>query len=323
VSLSTASLAHACSRHPARTLVIWGLVVLGSIAAITLALAGFSTDASVTNNPPSERAHHRIAAAFPPDPRSAVTDLVVLRSASATVADASFRRVVTNLAQTLARVNGVHSVSTYYDTGQPALVSADRHATLVPLNMADSAADGVLAVVHSTDAQPGYAVTVTGNATRRHDFNLLSEQDLRTGELQFGIPAALVILLLVFGTVVAGLVPLLMAIVAITTALGLVALLTHLVELSIFTTNMLTGMGLALGIDDALFVISRYRENAAADATHRPRSPPPAAQRAARCCSAAQRSSWPCSACCSCPRRSSAVWPPERSSSASPPSPLR
>ena len=58
----------------------------------------------------------------------------------------------------------------------------------------------------------------------------------------------------------AGLVPLLMAIVSILSALGLVAVLTQLFELSIFTTNMLVGMGLALGIDYALFVISRYRE---------------------------------------------------------------
>jgi hypothetical protein len=118
----------------------------------------------------------------------------------------------------------------------------------------------VIDVVEEADAAPGFAVAVTGNFTRDHDFNLLSERDLQNGELQFGLPAALIILLLVFGTLVAGFVPLLMAIVAIVTALGLVALLTQIFDLSIFTTNMLTGMGLALGIDYALFVISRYRE---------------------------------------------------------------
>jgi RND superfamily putative drug exporter len=60
--------------------------------------------------------------------------------------------------------------------------------------------------------------------------------------------------------VVAGLVPLLMAIVAIVVALGLSALLSQQFELSIFLVNMLTGMGLALGIDYSLFVVSRYRE---------------------------------------------------------------
>ncbi len=118
----------------------------------------------------------------------------------------------------------------------------------------------VIDVVERADADPDFAVTITGGTTRDHDFNELSERDLINGEVKFGLPAALIVLLLVFGTVVAGLVPLLMALVAIISALGLVALLTQLVELSVFTTNMLTGMGLALGIDYALFVISRYRE---------------------------------------------------------------
>jgi RND superfamily putative drug exporter len=71
---------------------------------------------------------------------------------------------------------------------------------------------------------------------------------------------AFIDLLLVFGAVVAGLVPLALAIVAILTALGLVALIGTAFELSVFTINMLTGMGLALGIDYALFVVSRFRE---------------------------------------------------------------
>ncbi len=71
---------------------------------------------------------------------------------------------------------------------------------------------------------------------------------------------AFIVLLLVFGAVVAGLVPLALAIVAILTALGLVALVGTTFELSVFTINMLTGMGLALGIDYALFVVSRFRE---------------------------------------------------------------
>ena len=150
---------------------------------------------------------------------------------------------------------------TYYDTGDASLVSSDRQATLVLLNITDDDAVGdVIEVVQGADADPDFAVAITGGTTRDHDFNELSERDLLNGELKFGLPAALIILLLVFGTVVAGLMPLLMALVAIISALGLVALLTQLFELSIFTTNMLTGMGLALGIDYALFVISRYRE---------------------------------------------------------------
>ena len=104
---------------------------------------------------------------------------------------------------------------------------------------------------------------MTGEGTLDHDFNELSQHDLKSGELQVGLPAALVILLLVFGAVVAGLVPLLMAIVSIVVALGLCALLAEAFTLSVFFVNMLTGMGLALGIDYSLFVVSRYREERA------------------------------------------------------------
>ena len=108
--------------------------------------------------------------------------------------------------------------------------------------------------------ESAFAVSVTGEETLDHDFNLLSQEDLENGELKFGLPAALIVLLLVFGAVVAGLVPLLMAIVAIIVALGLSAVLAQYFELSVFLVNMLTGMGLALGIDYSLFVVSRYRE---------------------------------------------------------------
>src|SRR6202007_1266345 len=87
-----------------------------------------------------------------------------------------------------------------------------------------------------------------------------SQTDLEKGELEFGLPAALIVLILVFGAVVAGLVPVLMAILSIIVALGFVALISLEFSLSVFIVNMLTGMGLALGIDYSLFVVSRFRE---------------------------------------------------------------
>ena len=73
----------------------------------------------------------------------------------------------------------------------------------------------------------------------------------------------MLILLIVFGAVVAGLVPMLLALISIVVALGLVAIVSQFFDLSIFTLNMLSGMGLALGVDYALFVVSRFREERA------------------------------------------------------------
>src|SRR5262249_16466180 len=166
-------------------------------------------------------------------------------------------------AREVRRADGVTSVRTYPSAGDPSLVSRDRHATMVQFAMPDESSSGiddVVGAVQRADRSPAFAATVTGQRTVNHDFNKLSEDDLRSGELQFGLPAALIVLLLVFGTVVAGLVPLLIALPSIVVALSFVAVLGHAFSLSVFTINMLTGMGLALGIDYSLFVVSRFRE---------------------------------------------------------------
>ena len=130
------------------------------------------------------------------------------------------------------------------------------------IGMGNDAEDGikdVIAVVERADDGP-YEVTITGEYTADDDLLSLSNKDLKEGELFFGLPAALLVLLVVFGAVVASLVPLLLAIVAIVFALALVAIVGQVWEVSFFIVNMLTGMGLALGVDYSLFIVSRFRE---------------------------------------------------------------
>ena len=93
-----------------------------------------------------------------------------------------------------------------------------------------------------------------------NDFIEVSQRDLQRGELQYGLPAALIVLLLVFGAVVAASVPLMIAVVSIVVSLGIAALVGQVFPLSFFVINMTFAMGLALGIDYSLFVVSRYRE---------------------------------------------------------------
>ena len=156
-----------------------------------------------------------------------------------------------------------------------------------------------------------------GRVHRDRDFTTLSEEDLQKGELQFGLPAALIVLLLVFGAVVAGLVPVLVALVAIIVSLGLTALLGQAFDLSVFVVNMISGMGLALGIDYSLFVVSAIARNGASEARSSSPSRRWARRRAAPCCSAARLSSSRWSGWCSSRTRSSAASPPGRSWSGS------
>jgi uncharacterized membrane protein YdfJ with MMPL/SSD domain len=257
-------LALACARNPWKAIGAWLAAMLVAVVAIGALLGGaLTTEGNPTNNPQSMRARDVREAAFPAASNAAMTDVVVIRSERYTVDAPRYRAFVRNLAGQVGEAKNVESVHTYLGVQGAALVSKDRHATLVQFAMPDestSGIDDVISAVQRADATPEFAATVTGQRTVNHDFNKLSEEDLQSGELQFGLPAALIVLLLVFGAVVAGLVPLLIALPSIVVALSFVAVLGHAFSLSIFVVNMLTGMGLALGIDYALFVVSRFRE---------------------------------------------------------------
>jgi uncharacterized membrane protein YdfJ with MMPL/SSD domain len=261
VKLSTQTLAMMSARHPWRTIAAWvGLVVAGVVAIGALLGGALTTEGKPTNNPQSQRAKDVLSAAFPPTGRAAVTDIVVVRSQRYTVDVPQFRALVSGVAADVRRA-GVTGVRTYLDARDPSLVAGDRHAAMVQFSKAsDDGIDAIVGAVERADASPSFTVAVTGQKTLDRDFNELSQSDLQHGELQFGLPAALIILLLVFGTVVAGLVPLLITLPSIVVALGVVAVLAHAFSLSVFVINMLTGMGLALAIDYSLFVVSRFRE---------------------------------------------------------------
>ena len=257
-------LALASARHPRRTIGAWMVAMLIAFVAIGALLGGaLTTEGKPTNNPQSQRAKDIREAAFPAGSSAGVTDIVIVHSRRYTVDTQRFRAFVGALARQVRAAKGVAGVGTYLAANDPNLVSRDRHATMVQFAMpseSSSGIDTVIGAVRHADGNPAFAVSVTGQRTVNHDFNKLSQDDLRSGELQFGLPAALIVLLLVFGAVVAGLVPLLIALPSIIVALSFVAVLGHAFSLSVFVVNMLTGMGLALGIDYSLFVVSRFRE---------------------------------------------------------------
>jgi uncharacterized membrane protein YdfJ with MMPL/SSD domain len=257
--LSTKALALASAQHPWRTISAWIVVtVLAVVTIVTLLGGSLTTEGAPTNNPESERSKDVRLAAFPTE--NSTADIVMIHSDQYTVDSPQFEAYVRSFVQD-DEISALGAARTYLDDESGALVSQNRHATIIPLTLGDDdETEALVEKVEGLGEESAFAVSVTGEETLDHDFNLLSQEDLENGELKFGLPAALIILLLVFGAVVAGLVPLLMAIVAIIVALGLSTLLAQYFELSVFLVNMLTGMGLALGIDYSLFVVSRYRE---------------------------------------------------------------
>jgi putative drug exporter of the RND superfamily len=248
----TERLARATSRHPWRALGAWfGAIVVALALSVVFLPGNLTTEGHVTGNPESKQAEDLFSQRFPPD-KNGVDELIVVRSPTRRVDEPAFRAFVRRLDVEGQATGVVHRAF-------PLQVSTDRHALLIGVQRKTDV-DKLLGVVQRNDGRDGFTVVMTGEGTLDHDFNDLSQHDLKSGELQFGLPAALIILILVFGAVVAGLIPLLMAIVAIVVALGLCAVVAEAFTVSVFLVNMLTGMGLALGIDYSLFVVSRYRE---------------------------------------------------------------
>jgi uncharacterized membrane protein YdfJ with MMPL/SSD domain len=269
--LSPRRLAAIAVARPRRVLAVWAVVALVGFALISGLLgSALSSEGDVTNNPESKQAQDLIDARFPE--REALDEVVIVRSDEVTVTTAAFRERVATLAEELGRSDSVEEVSSYLDPRGEILVSQDAHATILPLVLAgeeEESIDDVLEIVQRADGVEGFAVDITGEFTVGRDFERVSEEDLQQGELQFGLPAAMIVLLLVFGTLVGALIPMTMAVLSIIVALALVAVIGQFFEVNLFVTNMLVAMGLALGIDYSLFIVSRLREERAKRLSHR------------------------------------------------------
>jgi putative drug exporter of the RND superfamily len=263
------AIARRSAEHPWLTVAGWAVLLVLAVLAIMFLLGdALTTEQALTGDPESSQADVLIEQMRGPD---RITEIVIVRSPTLTVDDPAFRGRVQSLYSEMLGLgeNVVEQGFSYLIFPEPSLISADRQATIMPFVMAgsfddaDRNIDQVLAVVEEADGQDGFEVLVTGGASIGHDFQEIAERDLRTGET-FGAGVALIILVVVFGALVAALIPLGLALVAITAAVALSALVGQVFELTFFVTNMITMMGLAVGIDYSLFIVSRYREERAA-----------------------------------------------------------
>ena len=259
----TERLAAASARRPRRVLLAWGLLVLAALGLAVTCLHGLTTTSTVIGATTASRAEALYDRATGGAAGRQPTDVVVVSSATETTGAPAFRAAVDGLTARLRADPGISAVQAGLRPGSP-LVAADGHASLIALRAAtDADIKPAVAAVEAAGGRDGFAVAVTGTHTVASDFAGLSASDLRRGELEFGLPVSVVVLMLVFGAVIAGFMPMLMALVSIAVGLGIAAVAAQEFSLSVFIVNMMTGMGLALGIDYSLFVISRFREERA------------------------------------------------------------
>lgn len=265
--VSTAGIARASANHPWRTIGIWiGALVLAVGLMGTLLSNALSTETTLTNNPEYARGERLLAERLGIDEDS-FTEVVIVQSTTTTVDDPAFRAAVEQLYGDLVALGPelVSGGTHYFVAGDESLVSEDRRTTLIPLTLPGDSLpeiEQLHAVTERTAEASGFEVLMTGKGTLEAEITEVAERDLLRGE-GIGISVALVVLALVFGAVVAALAPIGLAIIAIVVALGLSAVAGQVIDLPIFVTNIITMMGLAVGIDYSLFIVSRYREERA------------------------------------------------------------
>ena len=266
MKLNPDAIARASSLRPWQVIGVWvvALIAAGALSSSLLASV-LTTDFDFTDEPESKRALLLIE-----ERRGAtqVGELVVVTSDSNTVNDAAFIELVNDLKAAIVALGPdvvvPQSVVSFQEV--PIFASADGTKAVVSLTLAnpdlDEASDDAVLLADAVDAvgEPaGFETLIFGQGSINNDFVESADETLKKGE-SFGVVIALIVLVVVIGALVAATLPIILAIGAIALSFGVVVIVGQIFELSFFVTNMITMIGLAVGIDYALFIVARYRE---------------------------------------------------------------
>ena len=249
-------------RHPRRVLLLWALVILvAAPLAVTLTstLSGAGWEAQGST---AQEVRDELRRDFPQ--LGAEAAIVAYRQ------DRPIAEDPTGLQDLVAGLQGSPGTTAVVDPlvqpPEAGLVSADGLAALVPVNLSARAdadlpesAGELMATVEGIELPAGAEADATGEWAVWHDFNDLNEQALHKAELLSGLPTV-VLLFVAFGSAIAAGLPLLLAVAGIAVGFALLHLGTDVTPLSVWSMNFSMMIGLAVGVDYSLFIVSRYRE---------------------------------------------------------------
>ena len=252
------------AQNPWKAVGVWLLVVVFSVYMIVGYLGSALTNKyTFTKDLESKEAQKVLEEKMGVKAETAET--IVIESKDKTVNDPEYRVYVESIYQkVIALESNVKKGVNYYISPNPAFVSEDKHMTVILLTMAggeEKAVDNAEKVrqVLDENQKEGFETGITGIGSINADTNKVSEETIQKAEM-FGIPLALIVMISIFGTLVAALVPLLLAGVSIVSAMGITSIVGQWNVFVFFAVNMIVMMGLAVGIDYALFIVSRFRE---------------------------------------------------------------
>jgi RND superfamily putative drug exporter len=187
--------------------------------------------------------------------------IIVFESDNLSARSEEYQRAEDKALEPLRNVEEIHSVTTYADTKDQRFLSEDGNKTYALVGFNGSVADTQRLVdeVRRKVRSDELTTYVTGPSAVYLDITNASAEDIRRAE-KYAFPLALVILVIAFGTLVAAGIPILIGGVCVLTALAALYFLAGVYDMSVYVLSIATMLGLGLGIDYALFAVSRFRE---------------------------------------------------------------
>ena len=194
---------------------------------------------------------------------SATSFTVILSSDTLTASDAQFKQAVNDAVAPLRDDPRVVQVITPYDgiVDPTTLTSRSGHDVAVNVLLKDdlAVARDYYPELRAKIRSDTLGIQVTGVPAINNGFNVVLGEDLRRAET-ISLPLAAVLLLIVFGTVIAAFIPLGVGVLSVLTGVAGMFLLSHVQTVSVYAENVVTLIGLGVAIDYSLFVANRFRE---------------------------------------------------------------
>ncbi len=242
--------------HPWTVLLVW-IVVAGGVTLLVKQVGADTNNSVSLPGTGSQAATDLLTAGFPPQQNG--SNPIIFHTTTGKVTDKANKQAIIDSYNAIKKMSIVSSATNPFAQGASAQISKDKHTAFI----------GALLKVSSSDLTEGQAQKVMDNAKPGVKAGMevegggsigsvLSPNDTSTSDL-IGILAAMLILTFTFGTVVAMGMPIGNAVLGLLTALGVIGLLGHIIAVPDIADTVATMIGLAVGIDYALFLVTRHR----------------------------------------------------------------
>jgi putative drug exporter of the RND superfamily len=241
-----------------KTVLVGWLVALIAVLGVSNAVGTNYANSSSSGDTDSQRATDLLKQSFPA--QSGDTDQIVFHTTEGKVTDPQVRSRIAPMLAKVSALPHVAGVVSPYTKGRADQVSADGTIAFAQVNFDQQGFD-----LSTTDAKR--VISVAQDASSAQLQVELGGQAIQQAEQPalgtatgIGLVAAIVILLITFGSVVAMGLPIITALLGLGTGVGLIAIGTHVIDMPDFSTEVAVMIGLGVGIDYALFIVTRFRE---------------------------------------------------------------